>query len=273
MKFALSIPNFGQYGDARILGALAQEAEQSGWDGLFIWDHINQESAVPMVDPWVALGAMAISTTRIRIGPMVTPVARRRPWKLAREALTVDHLSGGRLILGVGLGWAGHEDFEPFGEDAEAHVRAQKLDEGLAILDGLWTTRPFSYEGQHFRIKNVTMLPPPLQQPRIPIWVAGIWPNKAPMRRAARWDGAFPGSFTPFTPDDIRAIAAYIRAHRTTDDPFDIVHGAPTTGVDPQGDAAMIASFGEAGVTWWIDGTAEGTLAATRARIHRGPPR
>lgn len=273
MNYALSIPNFGEYGDPRVLVELAQATEQAGWDGLFVWDHINQHQTKPMTDPWVALTAMAMATTRIRIGPMVTPVARRRPWKLAREAVSLDHLSHGRLTLGVGLGWAADEDFEPFGEAPDAHIRAQKLDEGLAILDGLWRDQPFSFTGKHFQIKNVHMQPTPVQRPRIPIWVAGIWPNKAPFRRAAQWDGVFPGALDrALTPEEIQDIRAYIAQHRTQTTPFDIFYGYATSGQNHPDELAQVARYHAAGVTWWLDGAADGSLQSTHARIRLGPP-
>ena len=155
VKCALYVPNTDEFGDARVLADLAREAETSRWDGFFIYDTISPASEpsayTPLADPWIALTAIAMCTERIRLGPMATPVARRRPWKLAREAVTLDRLSGGRLILGVGLGGDGEAEFERFGEDAHARTRSAKLDEGLAILAGLWTGAPFSYDGAHFR--------------------------------------------------------------------------------------------------------------------------
>ena len=166
MRFCISIPNFGEYADVRRLAELAKEAEENGWDGCFLWDHINGWTQEPMVDPWVALAVMAAATSRIRLGTMVTPLARRRPWKLARETVTLDHLSGGRLILGVGLGFPPEEEFTRLGEDADDRARARKLDEGLAVLTGLWSGEPFSFQGDEFEIDEATFLPRPLQQPR-----------------------------------------------------------------------------------------------------------
>ncbi len=154
MKHGISIPNFGTFADIYRLTELAREAEDNGWDGFFLWDHLNEPQPgsrtppVPMLDPWVALAAIAAATKRIRIGTMVTPVARRRPWKLARETVSIDHLSGGRLILGVGLGGMPEEEHARFGEDADDRVRARRLDEGLDILAGLWSGEPFSYQGE-----------------------------------------------------------------------------------------------------------------------------
>jgi hypothetical protein len=170
MQYALYLPNFGAEHNARGLADLAHEAEESGWDGFFLWDHIIAgEAGMPMLDVWVALAAMAMTTSRIRLGATVTPLPRRRPWKLARETVTLDYLSNGRLTLGVGLGVP--EDYKPFGEDSDNKIRAAKLDEGLEILTGLWSGKPFEHHGQVYHIEKTTFSPPSLQQPRIPIWV------------------------------------------------------------------------------------------------------
>jgi alkanesulfonate monooxygenase SsuD/methylene tetrahydromethanopterin reductase-like flavin-dependent oxidoreductase (luciferase family) len=276
--FGLSLPNLGVYGDPRLLADLAQEAEAAGWDGFFLWDSLlaDREHPQPVVDPWVALAAVATATRRLRLGPMVTAVARRRPWKLARETVTLDHLSGGRLILGVGLGDPAEAEYGAFDEPTDPRVRAQRLDEGLAVLAGLWSGQPFSFMGEHYRVREATFLPPPTQQPRIPIWVGGWWPNKAPMRRAARWDGAFPGKLDgTLTPDEIRAIIAYIERHRPSNRPFDVVVGGTTPGDDRAAAAARTATYAEAGATWWVESFAESAPSpdGARARIRQGPPR
>jgi len=283
MRFAINLPNFGTYGDARLLAELAREAEDAGWGGFFIWDHVQSFAPgqrVAMVDPWVALAAIAMATSTIKLGPMVTPVPRRRPWKLARECVTLDHLSGGRLILGVGLGDPAVTEFGTFGEETDAHRRAALLDEGLEILAGLWRGEPFSFSGQHFTVKDALCWPPPVQSPRIPIWVAGWWPNRRPMRRGARWDGVFPGKldergYSWLTPDDVRAVIAYVREHRQTDDPFDVVCGGSTPPDDAARAAEIVAPYAEAGLTWWNEGLSDfrGPLELTRARIRQGPPR
>ncbi|MGH2600141.1 MAG: LLM class flavin-dependent oxidoreductase, partial [Dehalococcoidia bacterium] len=192
MRYCLNLPCGGVCGDARTLAELAVVAEESGWDGVFLEDYIVYQSRqdIPTYDPWVALAAMALRTQRIRLGTMVTPLARRRPWKLAREAVTLDHLSGGRLTLCVGAGDSADVSFTHLGEAADIKQRATMLDEGLEVLAGLWSGEPFSYVGQHYQVREVRFLPRPLQQPRIPIWVGGGYPNRGPVRRAARWDGA-----------------------------------------------------------------------------------
>ena len=230
---------------------------------------------MPVADPWVALSAIALKTERIRIGALVTPLPRRRPWKLAREATTLDHLSGGRLIVGVGIGgdrW--HREFSTFGESVDDKVHAVQLDEGLDVLLGLWSGKPFSYEGQHYTVRDAQFLPSPVQSPRIPLWVAGIWPNKAPMRRAARWDGVCPiveGHL--IQPEEVREMLAYIRQYRSAAEPFDVVIGGYLDNSDPEKAANVLRSYAEAGVTWWQEGfLGHDTLDDVRGRIRQGPP-
>ena len=193
MRYGVYVPNFGEYGDPHNLIALAPDAERTGWDGFFLWDHLllYRHSDIPVVDAWVALAAIASHTERLRLGPVITPLARRRPWKVAREIVSLDHLSRGRAVLGVGLGAPPDAEFECFGEDPSDRVRAQKLDEALTVVDGLVRGEPFSHRGDNFRIEDVKFVPRAVQTPRVPVWVAGFWPNKPPMRRAARWDGVF----------------------------------------------------------------------------------
>lgn len=277
MNYGIYAPNFGEELSARVLADLAQEAEAAGWDGFFLWDHIlhSKSQRVPLLDPWVTLAAMAMTTQRIRLGTTLTPVARRRPWKLARETVTLDHLSGGRLILTVGLGYPPDADFAHFGEEPDAKVRAAKLDEGLAILTGLWQGKPFSFEGEYYHVAKSVFLPPTLQSPRIPIWVGGFWPNKAPFRRAARWDGAFPlKSGGGMKKADLAAIRTYIQQQRTSDAPFDLVMMGYTSGDDPDKARKTIAPFAAAGLTWWLESLfgQKDSLAAMQARIRQGPP-
>ena len=168
MRFGITVPNIDGFADPAFLVQLARDAEAAGWDGFFLWDHmIYRRPWRPIIDPWVALGAVASATSSIRLGTAVTPLPRRRPWKVAREVATLDHLSGGRAILGVGLG-APNDEFDRFGEDSDARVRAEKLDESLTIIDGLWTGEPFSFEGKHFNVGEIRFLPKPVQ-PRVPI--------------------------------------------------------------------------------------------------------
>ncbi len=288
MYYGVNIPPFEHLADARKLADWAHEAEEAGWDGFFLWDHILfWDLWLAIADPWVALAAVAMNTRSIRLGTMVTALARRRPWKLARETVSIDHLSGGRLILGVGLGFPPEWEFGAFGEETDAKVRAQKLDEGLEILTGLWSGEPFSFSGQHYHVQEMVFLPRPVQSPRIPIWVGGYWPAKGPMRRAARWDGSCAGGLDgPLTPEDWRKVLRYIREHRTREGPFEAVHGGVTRGDDRAKAEDVVAPYAEAGVTWWIEdvspyglgmGWAERwtveVVERMRQRIRQGPPR
>lgn len=278
MRFAINTPNFGHYSDPRLMMEMAREAEDAGWDGFFIWDHMlwTWPENYPVADPYVLLAAMAAATTTIKLAPLVTPIPRRRPWKLAREVITLDHLSQGRFILGAGIGGDWFGDYSKFGEQPDQKAHGEMLDEGLDVLSGLWSGEPFSYEGQHYQIKDAQFLPKPVQQPRVPVWVAGMWPNKKPFRRAARWDGVFPlrTDDQTLTPDDHRSINAYILEHRNSSDPFDHVHAGWMERKDVGREAEMVAEYGDAGVTWWSDGVGpEEPLEQARGRIRLGPPR
>ena len=278
MKFGLDIPTAGVYADPRKLADLAAEAEEAGWDGFFIWDIVfaASESQEPVVDPWVTLAAIAMRTQRIRIGAMVTPLTRRRPWQVARETVSLDLLSNGRLVFGAGSGYQ-ERDFASFGEEYDLKIRAEKLDEGLDILKGLWSGEAFSFHGKHYQLENVTFLPRPLQSPRIPIWLAGGWPSRKPLRRAARWDGIYLMTVNQVTNEllkleEIREAVAYMQAHRESSEPFDV----GVNGVVPD-DAGKVAetvqAYQEAGATWWIDLAGDDeSFEEYRARIRRGPP-
>jgi alkanesulfonate monooxygenase SsuD/methylene tetrahydromethanopterin reductase-like flavin-dependent oxidoreductase (luciferase family) len=270
MFYGIYTPNFGAETTPRLLADLAAEAEQAGWDGFFLWDHmvysLNQK--LPLYDPWVALAGMAT----------VTPLARRRPWKLARETVTLDHLSAGRLTLSVGVGDPNEADYGTFNEPTDPKIRAAMLDEGLEILNGLWSGKPFTFVGDHYQVKKCTFLPTPVQIPRIPIWVGGFWPHKRPFRRAARWDGAFPlnsgGPFTP-PPATLRQIHEYIAQHRSNPAPFDLVIMGTTPGNDPKAARKKLASYAQTGLTWWLETLFRwrNSAEAMRQRIRQGPPR
>lgn len=255
MKFGLSLPPFGDYADPHYLADMASKAEAAGWDGFFIWDHMMFDPSFhPIPDMWVALAGVAMKTSTIKLGTMVTPVARRRPWKLARETVTLDQLSKGRLVLGVGLGEPPQWDFGFFGEEPDAKIRAKKLDEGLEIINGLWSGEPFGYQGEHYQLHEVKFVPKPVQSPRIPIWVGGNWDKHAPMRRAARWDGYFPLKWGGvLTPDEWKVIMDYVKQHRTSAAPFDWIHGGATPGDDATKAAEQVRPYAELGVTWWVE--------------------
>jgi probable F420-dependent oxidoreductase len=284
MRYGIYLPNFGSYGDARVLADLARDAEQAGWDGFFIWDHIATEEHLPMVDPWVGLTAVALATSRILLGTSVTPLPRRRPWKLARETVSLDRLSGGRFILGVGIG-LGHDEWDDLGEESDQRVRGAMLDEGLDVLTGLWSGESFSYDGAYYTVKEAVFLPTPLQQPRIPIWVAGFWPNKPPFRRAARWDGIFP-LFSDWnaTPERLAEVLAYIRAHRTSTMPFNVVAMGTTPDATSAESRATVEAYAAVGATWWLellspyrfgkeDRELPWPVEQLRERVMQGPPK
>ncbi|HEY4276924.1 MAG TPA: LLM class flavin-dependent oxidoreductase [Conexibacter sp.] len=281
MRCAVGLPNVGEYGDPRLLVTLAQEAEAAGWAGAFVWDHVAyREPGWPVADAYMTVAAIAASTERIRIGVLVSAVARRRPAKLARELASLDVLSGGRLIVGAGLGSQPEEEFAALGEDPSPVVRAQKLDEGLAIIDGLWRGEPFSFAGRHHTVTADAFLPRPLQRPRPPVWIAGRWPAKPPLRRAARWDGVFPTfadvarDATP-APEQLAEVVAFVRQERAAAGidpgaPFDVGLEGVSDGPEP----ALVAPYGEAGLTWWVEklGWFRGPLSEMRARIAAAPP-
>lgn len=270
-------------GDARTLAELSHEAESAGWDGLFVPDcifiDVPHAPLMPAYDPWVTLAAIAMRTERVRIGAIITPLSRRRPWKLARETATLDHLSRGRLIVAVGLGALDDKGFTHVGEVTDLKTRARMLDEGLAILTGLWSGERFSFHGEHYDVDDLTFLPRPVQRPRIPIWVVGAWPRAKSMQRAIHWDGIVPqksdGTSTPMTPTDIAAMKAFIEAERGQATPFDIVTEGETPGDDRERAVSITLPFADAGATWWMETRwfAPNGPEEIRARLRQGPPR
>ena len=285
MRFGIHVPTFADYADARLLADLAREAEAAGWDGFFLWDQITTDWPVPVVDTTVALAAITLNTDRIRFGPLITPLARRRPVKVARETATLDQLSNGRLILGVGLGDSPTE-FDHLGEQPDRKVRGAMLDEALDIVTGLWRGEVVDHDGRHYAIKQALFTPKPIQSPRIPIWVAGVWPRKAPFRRAARWDGMFPlwhqQSFGGMMPvEEMKQAVDFVREQRRSDAPFDVAHWGITAGADRAKDTEAVAPYADLGVTWWIEnispwrfGWEQGAwpVETMRQRIRLGPP-
>ncbi|CAN5520767.1 LLM class flavin-dependent oxidoreductase [soil metagenome] len=244
----LFIAPFDELYDPRVLAEVAALAEDHGWDGFFVWDHIRYSEPVRAVaDPWVALTAVALATERMRIGPLVTPIPRRRVQKLARETVTLDHVSRGRLTLGVGLGSDNHGELEPFGEEFDPRARAKLLDDGLDRLASFWSGE---------------LEPPPVQQPRIPVWVASRWPSRRPLKRAARWDGLFPIELPG--PDELAELAAETHQMRTGDGPFDLI-----AEIEPGDD---YKPWADAGATWVLDSFGrQPRLDEIRERIEAGP--
>ena len=274
MKYGFVLP----YGDARTAADFAFAAEQSGWDGFFVWEPVWGWEA------WIMLTAAAMRTQRIKLGTLITPVSRMRPWELASKTVTLDHLSNGRVILAVGLG-AIDTGFAEFGEETDRKTRAELLDEGLDIITGLWRGQPFNYDGKHYHVKETKFypLPPPVQQPRIPIWVVGAWPKQKSMQRVLRYDGLLPnalndqGQHIPPTPDLIAEMKSYIAAERTAPTPFDIVVEGKTPGADLDRAAEITRGWATAGATWWIealwgDPDQPVDFKAVLRRIQHGPP-
>jgi alkanesulfonate monooxygenase SsuD/methylene tetrahydromethanopterin reductase-like flavin-dependent oxidoreductase (luciferase family) len=277
---AVGVPNVGPFGDPLLLADLAVATEEAGWDGFFLWDHLlYQDPGWPVADPTVVIAAVAARPARIRTGVLVNVLARRRVGKVARESVTLDRLSRGRLVFGAGLGSLPAE-FSSFGEPDGARDRAARLDESLHALDALWRGQPVTFHGEHITIRDVTMVPGPVQQPRIPIWCGGRWPNKAPFRRAARWDGVMPthqeyGLGETMPPAELRAIVDYTLDCRTGDGPFDVALEGRTDGSAAQRGADRLERYAEAGLTWWIEalGWWRGSPADAMARVRQGPPR
>jgi hypothetical protein len=229
----------------------------------------------PVYDPFTSLAVAAVQTSRIRLGTMVAPLPRFKPWDFARNAASLDHLSHGRMILGIGLGDEESSGYSKFGEDADSRVLAEKLDESLEIITGLWTGRPFRHHGKHYRLSKMTFLPPPLQKPRIPIWLGGFWPRKKPFRRAAKWDGTIPGKVEgALEPGDLRIIREYIMDQRSKKADFDFVILGRTKGTKRQR-RAKVAPFIEEGMTWWIESPYKerNSLRKMSSRIKQGPPK
>ncbi len=240
MRRGLTVPIFDELADPRVLARLAAAAEAAGWDGFFVWDHVVYRPPVTAAtDAWIALAAIAAATERIELGPMVTPLARRRPWIVARQAVALDHLSGGRFVLGLGLGLdASGRELSRFGEETDDRRRAAMLDEGLAVLTGLLSGQEVRHQGEHYSAE-ATFLPGPLRSGGMPIWLAARWPNRRPVERALRHDGVF-----LIDTDDPANLAGIVEQAAALGRPFDIVvEGWPGSAVD---------GWEAAGATWWL---------------------
>lgn len=269
MRHGISVPNFGIYADPNRIVELARLAEASGWDGFFLWDHISYLDGLETADPWIQLAAIAASTKQIAIGPMVTPLPRRRPWVLARQATTVDHLSGGRLILGVGIGTPAEAEYGRFGEPTGARIRADMLDEGLEIVRGMWSGRPFAHEGTHYTVRESTFAPAPAQTPFIPIWVGATWPNRRPLRRALRFEGVFPfkADLTEWAAEEVAELVTFAEENGRDPADFDVVISGSFENGRSKGQ-----EYGEAGATWFLSGPGqEDSPADVESHISSGP--
>jgi hypothetical protein len=267
------------YGTVDQVLEMAREAEASGWDGVFTWDGISI-GEMDMYDPWAILGAMSTVTERVTLGAMLFALPRRRPWKVAREAITIDHLSKGRLVMPVGLG-ASPDDggiSRVNTDTTDRKIRAQRLDETLEILKLAWSGETVSFEGEHYQMKDLLFRPKPVQEPRIPIWNVGAWPREKSMQRAVRWDGIIPmnaeDGFAPITPEMLREITTWIGEHRESDAPFDVVIEGVTDGADITATRDRVAPLAEAGATWWIESrwSPEDTPEKLLERVRQGPP-
>jgi alkanesulfonate monooxygenase SsuD/methylene tetrahydromethanopterin reductase-like flavin-dependent oxidoreductase (luciferase family) len=242
LRSAVWVPLFDALSDPLAVARLAARAEEVGWHGFFVWDHVNWRAPITSVaDPWITLAAIATATESLTFGPMVTPLARRRPVKVARETATLDRLSGGRLVLGAGLGEDrfGNE-FSKTGDELDARVRGEMLDEALAILPSAWSGQPVRHRGRHYTVDDITFLPRPVQ-PTIPIWIAGFPGNRVPLRRAARFQGYFPVNLE--SPEQVAhavGVLHTLRENRAPTEPFDIVVACP---------GADVAAYADAGAT------------------------
>ena len=258
---------------------LAREAEQAGWDGVFTWDAISIPGWSDVYDPWVMMGALATVTERVTIGAMILPLSRRRPWKVVKEAVTIDHLSNGRLVLPVALGVPDDAGFHAVNTDStDRKERAERLDEALEILEKGQTGEPFSHQGKHFQVSEMTLRPKPVQE-RIPVWAVAGWPKAKSLARAIRWDGMIPmnmtegaNPFDPLKPEMVREIATWCKEHRERTTPFDIVIEGKSQDAN---DTDYVGSVAAAGATWFIESRwdeAE-TPESLLDRARKGPPR
>ncbi|WP_174184191.1 LLM class flavin-dependent oxidoreductase [Nocardia barduliensis] len=281
MQYGLCVPCLGEFAAPRSVADLARRAEEAGWDGLFVWDHVVfPYGAVEVADPWVLLTLVADATERIRFGPLVTPVARRRPGTLARQTTTLDRLSRGRLVFGAGLGFTLEAEYGSWGEPTEPQEVAARLDEGLALLTELWSGEHVDFRGAHLSATDVTFLPTPVQRPRPPIWIGCNWPNRLPLRRAGRWDGVAPmilgpdGSFGP-TPEIVTELIGALTEHRTGAGNFDVVITGRTPADRPGAAGATVGAIAAAGATWWLEGfhPGPGQYEEALRRVTAGPPR
>jgi alkanesulfonate monooxygenase SsuD/methylene tetrahydromethanopterin reductase-like flavin-dependent oxidoreductase (luciferase family) len=275
MRYGIVTANLGYYADPRAAAGLARAAEAAGWEAFFVWDHLGFVRGVPSGDPWIILSAVAASTTHLKLGLSVTPLARRRPQVVANALASLDLLSGGRAVFGAGLGGE-LDEFTAFGEPGDAKERAAMLDEGLTVVDRLLSGETVTHRGPYYAVEDVTLVPRPLQRPRIPIWIGG---ESAPaLRRAARWDGWLaPATSVDGSPtmskstERIAEMVATVRRHRTTSAPFEVA----VDGYSGADDPALPHAYGAAGATWWLESihAGRGTPDEMMARVEAGPPR
>jgi alkanesulfonate monooxygenase SsuD/methylene tetrahydromethanopterin reductase-like flavin-dependent oxidoreductase (luciferase family) len=278
LHYGLDVATTGEWADPNVLVELALTAEAAGWDGFFVWDILLPagDETTPVADPWIALAAIAASTRRIRIGALVTPLPRRQPWMVAKQVATLDLLSRGRVIFGAGIGWKA-EEFTQFGRTAEPTVRAEQLEEGLAILDAAWRGERLAFHGRHYTADDVILQPLPIQRPGPPVWLAAGWPHRRPLRRAARGDGVYlmtdnQATHQRLTAAEVAEAVAALRALRPDLSAFDVAVNTDTAGLSAAGAAAGVQALADAGATWLVELTPD-TLDEHRALIAKGPVR
>jgi alkanesulfonate monooxygenase SsuD/methylene tetrahydromethanopterin reductase-like flavin-dependent oxidoreductase (luciferase family) len=277
VRFGLFFPAFGELSDPSRVADLAVVAEEAGWSGLFPWDHMLSSPGRPVGDPWIAMAAAATATREIRLGAMVTPLARRRPWMLARQVAALDLLSEGRLVVGVGLGDDGWKEFSSFGDPTERRERAVLLDESLAVLRLLLSGEEVAFDGQQLHVHTTPFLPRPVQEP-VPVWVGGRWPNRPPVARAVRYEGFFPiftsGGGDPDlpAPADVAAAHAELRRQGAPDE-YDLVIRCALRRLPPADRAGAVAAMESSGATWLLEGFEPGlSVDEIEAVAAAGPP-
>jgi alkanesulfonate monooxygenase SsuD/methylene tetrahydromethanopterin reductase-like flavin-dependent oxidoreductase (luciferase family) len=280
IRQALCLPTGGAGGEPRFLAELAETAEAAGWEAVLLEDYIDYQAMdTPTCDPWIALAAMAMSTRRVLLGTAVTPIARRRPWRVAQEVASLDRLSVGRAVLGAGLGDTRDPTFERLGEATDLRTRAAMTDEGLEIIDGLWRGDPLHFKGGHYRVDGVALRLTPLQKPRVPIWIGGLWPRRGPVERAARWDGSMlgwkindEGKEVDLSPAEVREQVAEIGRLRPQGlDGYDFVMGGRRRKPDEAEELDWIRRMEAAGATWWMEWLPPADAGAMREAVRRGP--
>jgi alkanesulfonate monooxygenase SsuD/methylene tetrahydromethanopterin reductase-like flavin-dependent oxidoreductase (luciferase family) len=278
VRHAVFLPPFDDLAEPPVLVDVARLAEDRGWDGVFLWDHVQRAEVRPVADPWICLAAVAATTSRILLGPMVTPLVRRRPQKLAREVVTLDRLSGGRLVLGIGLGVDSGRELSAFGEVVDAAERGRMLDEGLEVLCGLLSGEAVHHAGPHYTADGVRFLPTPVGPGGVPMWLAARTTARAPLRRAARHDGVF---FIENGPEAIAEMLGWVGEQRRALgrggdsglEGFDVAAAGPGIGGGDARDDHDPDRFAAAGVTWWMTSFRPGdALGAVLDRIAEGPP-
>jgi alkanesulfonate monooxygenase SsuD/methylene tetrahydromethanopterin reductase-like flavin-dependent oxidoreductase (luciferase family) len=278
VRFGIFLPPFREFAEPGRVVELAVAAEQAGWNGVFLWDHMLAGPGVPIADPWITMAGIAAATKTLRLGAMVTPLPRRRPWVLARQVATLDRLSRGRLVLGVGLGDDGWREFSSFGEETDPVARGRQLDESLELVQKLLQGLPVRHRGQRYAVDTTAFLPTPAQDP-LPIWAAGRWPNRRPLARAAGLQGFFPifaptDPPAPPNPADVATISRELRERGVGAD-FDLVVTWPFAGQASASLSAAVGALEAAGATWILDGYPPTAMSASELEgiFRKGPPR